>query len=215
MPVFDLVAAGFGAVMLARHGPRALLFAAPSLLRTSAGPAEPARSPAEQRARDELQALGFVEAATLATRGPLGAVRERHAVLALPAEGVFADVAAGGTDAPVRFLSACPDGAVLLTSNERRAAVEGRGGRAAGLAGAGLAATLAAHRKGLERFAVEHGAPSAPADPEGRLAAARVWAAGLGRSDVRRATAIHFVNALLALAILAAGVNGAVRNVRS
>ncbi len=214
MPVFDLVAAAFGAFMLARHGPRALLFAAPSLLRPRAGPAEAARSPAEQRARDDLAALGFEEAATLSWQGPLGAVRERHAVLALAAEGIFADVASGRSDATVRFVSACPDGAILLTSNERRAAVGGRHGRAAGLVGAGLDATLAAHRKGLERFAADHGQPSARPDPEGRLAAARAWAAGLGRSDVRRATAIHFVNALLAAAILAAGVNGAVHSIR-
>jgi hypothetical protein len=213
MPVFDLLAAAFGAFMLVRHGPRALLFAAPSLLRPSAAPPEPARSPAEQRARDQLEALGFEEAATLSWRGPLGSVRERHAVLALASEGVFADVASGRSDAPVRFVSACPDGAVLLTSNERRAAIEGRHGRAAGLVGAALDATLAAHRKGLERFARAHGTPSARAEPGSRLAAARAWAVGVGRSDVRRATVIHFVNALLAVAILAAGVKGAVRTI--
>ncbi len=200
MLVFQALVAAFAVLMLVRHGPRALLFAAPSLLRSRVGPPEPARSSAEQRARDTLAELGFRDAAALQEGGPAGALRVRWSVVSDGA--TYADVDPRGA---VRFVSPCPGG-ILVTAAYRRAAVSGRGGRAAGLPGATPAAALAAHRAGLARFAAEHGAPSAPSDQTARAEAARRWSHTLGRSEVRLATGVNFVNALLAVALLAASM---------
>jgi len=201
MLAFQALVAAFALVMLWRHGPRALAFAAPSLGRLRAGPPAPARSAAEQRAREALAELGFRDAATLEEAGPLGALRVRWAVLA--GGDTYADVDARGA---IRFVSPCAGGPALVTATWRRPPISGRGGRVAGLPGATPQGALAAHRAGLAAFAAENGAPSAPPDPASRLEAARRWARTLGRRERRLATALNFVNALIALALLASAV---------
>jgi hypothetical protein len=99
----------------------------------------------------------------------------------------------------VRFVSAAPDGAALVTH----------------LPDATPEGALAAHAKGLAAFERGHGRPSAPPDLSARLEAARAHARGPARGEVRRATALSFLNALLAAILIASSVNGIAVALRS
>lgn len=209
MLAFQAFAALFALLMLARHLPRALLFVAPGLVRFRAGPVPAARSPGELRARDALAALGFAPVGALAERAPLGAVDGAHEVLAHRDGLAWADLAAGRGAARVRFVTPCTDGEVIETAN----APADDGGRA--LPGATLAATFAAHRKGVERLAPAHGGTAPASDLAGRVAAAARHHRLRGRAALRRATALAFANALLAAAILAVAVKALAAALRS
>jgi hypothetical protein len=203
---FQALAALFAVVMLVRHLPRALLFVAPALLRARGRPPAAARSPAEGRVREELAALGFSETGTISERGPLGAFALEFAVFTAADGKAWADLSSGRTPA-IRIVTRCADGALLVTA---AAGWPGRvhssaGGRAF-LPDPSPGAAVAAHRKGLEAFEREHGPASAPADLAARLRAARDHLRGRGGRELRAATAVHFANALLAMAILAAAV---------
>jgi hypothetical protein len=189
----------FALFMLWRYGPAALLFAAPSLRRPAVGPPEPSRSTAEERVRGELASLGFAHLGSLAERGPLGALGEEFAVFASPDGTAWADVAVGGREPWARLVSAAPDGALLVTS----------------VPGATTAGVLAAHRKGLPAFGQAHGGAAAPPELAARLEAARRWASGGGRRSVRGATAGSFVNASLAVLLLATSVTALVSGLKS
>lgn len=199
MLAVHLLVAAFAGLMLVRHGPGALLFVAPSLRRPRGLPARPARSPAEQRIHDDLEGLGFRHVGTLVERGPLGALSREWAVFGDEERGVWGDVAVGRPGGWVRFVTSGEDGAALLTE----------------LPDATAEGALAAHEKGLAAFGRAHGQPSAPADLASRLEAARVHAAGPARAEVRRATALSFANALLALVLVASSVNGIAGALRS
>ncbi|HSN92500.1 MAG TPA: hypothetical protein VLS93_14810 [Anaeromyxobacteraceae bacterium] len=192
MLAFHLLVGAFAVLMLVRHGPAALLFVAPGLRRPHAGPAGPARSPAEQRIRDALAGLGFRPIGTLTERGPLGALAREWVVLGGEGCSAWADVAEGRGGGWVRFVSASPDGAALETE----------------LPDATPEGALAAHRKGLEAFERAHGRSAAPPDLAARLEAARAHARGPARGKVRQASAMSFVNATLALVLVASSVNG-------
>lgn len=213
MLAFNALAAAFALFMLFRHGPRALLFLAPGLVRARVEPPGPARSAAEQRAREALEALGFGHLGALWERSPLGGFAEHCEVFAGPGGDAFADVVSGG--ARVRFVSPCRDGAQLLTDGAPRPAIEGRGGRAAGLPGAEPAAAWAVHAKALAGFTATHGPAAAPASLDARLAAASAWRRGLGRRELRRLALVPFLNAVLASAILAFAVKLLVTGLRT
>jgi hypothetical protein len=195
MLAFHALVAVFAALMLVRHGPRALLFVAPSLRRVRVGPPTPSRSPAEERARDALATLGFRHLGSLSERGPLGALEERWAVFASGDGRSWADVAVGRGGGWVRFVSPGAGDALLVTA----------------LPDSTPAGGLAAHGKGLEGF---DSAP-APAELEARLEAARRFARGAARGDVRRATMMSFVNAILAALLVASSVNGLASGLKS
>jgi hypothetical protein len=190
MLALHAIVGAFAVFMLARYGPAALLFVAPALRRPAVSPPAPPRSIAEERMREELEALGFRHIGSLAERGPAGALAEEFAVLAAADGTAWADVAAGTRGAWVRLVSAAPDGAVLVTA----------------LPDATAAGALAAHRKGVEPFRRAHGGAAAPPDLGARLEAAGRWARGPGRGAVRGATAMSFVNAALAALLLATSV---------
>jgi hypothetical protein len=199
MLAVHLLVAGFAALMLTRHGPAALLFVAPSLRRPRSGPAGPARSPGGQRVRDELEGLGFRHLGTLVERGPLGALSREWAVFGGEGRAAWGDAAEGREGGWVRFVSSGEDGASLVTE----------------LPDATAPGALAAHEKGLAAFERVHGRASAPPDLTARLEVARARARGPGRGEVRRATALSFANALLALALMASSVNGIAIALRS
>ena len=199
MLAFHLLVAAFAVLMLVRHGPGALLFVAPALRRPREGPVGPARSPAEQRVRDALEGLGFRPLGMLVERGPLGALAREWAVFGGEGRAAWADVAEGRGGGWVRFVSSGPDGAALVTE----------------LPDATPEGALAAHEKGLAAFERAHGRPAAPPDLAARLEAARAHARGPARSEVRRATALSFLNALLAVVLMASSVNGIAGALRS
>jgi hypothetical protein len=199
MLAFHALVLAFALVMLARHGPAALLFVAPSLRRPAGEPPAPATTTAEARARDDLAALGFRQVGSLEERGPLGALAERHAVLASEDGRSWADVSAGRRGGRVRLVSVAPGGELLVTA----------------LPDATPAGALAAHEKGLEAFERRHGRAAAPAEIEARVEAAWRYARGPGRGQVRGATAMSFVNAALAAVLLASSVNGLAAGLKS
>jgi hypothetical protein len=206
----------FALYMLARHGRRALLFLAPSLLRVEPHAGAAPRTLAQVRAGEALEALGFVRLGAWRQVAPLGALDDWSDAWAAADAGVYADVAAAApaAGAPVTFVSPFPDGAFVLTANHARLATRGPKVQAGGLPGAALDAALAAHRIAVERFAREHGSPAAPPELAARVAAARRFRAGPGRGELRRLTAMSFANACVALVLLATSVNLAARGVR-
>jgi hypothetical protein len=214
--MLHLLAALFALYMLARHGRRALLFVAPSLVRVEARAGDPPRTIAQVRAGEALQALGFVRLGARREVAPLGAVDDWSDVWAAADGEVYADVGAGapGEGAPLEFVSPFADGAFVVTADHPRLALRGPRVQAGGIPGATVEAALAAHRIALARFAREHGAAMARPDLEARVAAARRFRAGPGRGELRRLTAMSFANACVALALLGASVNLAARGLR-
>jgi hypothetical protein len=197
---FQTLAAVFALLMLARHLPRALLFLFPGLVSFRPLPDAGARSPAELRAREELERLGFAPVGAFRERAPLGAVREEHEVFAHRDGLAWADLAPGRAGARVRFVSPLEDGELVATANE------GRPGQPAALSGATLDATWAAHRKGVARLAPMHGGAAAARDLTGRITTAAAAHRRGGRAELRRASVLAFANAVLAAAILGVAV---------
>jgi hypothetical protein len=214
--LLNALAALFALYMLARYGRGALLFVAPSLVRVEGEPSAGPRTLAQLRAGEALAALGFVRLGARREAGPLRALDARLDAWALPEGGIYADVAEGAPagGARVSFVSPFPDGAFVVTANHARLALRGPKLQAGGLAGATLEAALAAHRVALARFAREHGAPSAALDLEARLASARRYRAGPGRREIRRETAMSFLNACIALVLLVGSMNLVARRLK-
>jgi hypothetical protein len=207
--LLNVLAALFALFMLARHGRRALVFLAPSLVRVTGGEDEPPRTLAQVSAGEALAALGFVRLGSVREAGPLGALDERSDAWAGADGAAYADVAEGapGRGASVTFVSPFADGAFVVTANHARLALAGPRLQAGGLPGATVEAALAAHRVAVERFAREHGTPAAFPALAARLEAARRYRAGPGRGELRRLTAMSFANACIALVLLAGSVN--------
>jgi len=205
MNVFHLLVAVFAAVQLARYARRALVFAAPGLVTVEGLPGAPSPAPLRTRAGEELEELGFVRLGVRRERAPLGGLSIEADAFAHPAEGAYADVFQDTPSSPaaVQLFTPFSDGAAVLTANFRRRGVVGPRLQAGGLPGATVAQTLAAHRVAAARFQADHGEPQVGADMEARVSAARAWYRGEGRRELRRTTLPSFVNACLAIAILA------------
>lgn len=197
---FQALAAAFALLMLARHLPRALLFLFPGAVSFRPMPDPGSRSPAELRARETLERLGFGPVGAYRERAPLGAVREDHEVFAERGGLAWADLGIGRAGVRVRFVTPLEDGELVATANE------GRPGQPGTLPGATLAAAWAAHRKGVERLAPDHGGRVPARDLAGRLDAAVAAHRRSGRGELRRGTALAFANAVLAAAILGVAV---------
>jgi hypothetical protein len=213
MLFLNLLVAAFTLVMLARHGPRAILFVAPRAVRVTGDADAPARTIGQVLGAETLAALGFRRLGLRRERSPLGGLDMEVDAWAHP-DGTCADVyPAAGREPIIAFVTAFGDGFQLGTSNFRRYAVESAAGRVGGLAGAALEGTLAAHRKAAAPLAAEHGAPAPVGDLEGRLAIARRYFAGIGAVELRRPTFLSLLNALLALVLLASSVKLALRAV--
>jgi hypothetical protein len=219
MNAFHILVVLFAAYMLFRHGRRALLFLAPGLVRVRGEAGAPPASPMQLRAGDELAGLGFARLGTRCEEGALGGLSLASDAWVNQAEGAFADVfdhlPRHGHGPWVYFLSAFSDGATVLTANHPRLARSTPWLQTGGLPGSSLAATWAAHRVAAERFAAQHGRPSAPTDLEARQAAARAWYRGPGRGELRRLFFLNFLNALVALLLIAASAKAIARSLRS
>jgi hypothetical protein len=216
---FNGLALLFAAWMLVRHGRRGLLFVAPGLVRVAGDRDAPPATPGQLRAGEELARLGFTRLGARREEGPLGGLRLGTDAWASEREGTFADVfdhaPRGGGPPWAYFLSPFADGALVLTANHPRLARSTDRLLTGGLPGSSLEATLAAHRKAVERFAGRHGSPAAPADLAARLALARAWYRGPGRRELRRLFLVHFVNSLAAMALAAACAGTLARALRT
>lgn len=205
-PALHLLVVAFALYMLARHGRRALAFAFPGKVLLDGAEGEEPRTPLQHRAEGELDSLGFARLGARRERTLLGGLDLASQAYANETAGSYADVldhAPARAGPLVYFLSVFPGGAAVLTANHSRPALSTREVQSGGLPGAGVAETFAAHRKALERFAARHGAPAAPARLAARQEAARAWYAGPGRREVRRICALNFLNAVVALALVA------------
>ncbi len=205
MQTFHLFVLLFALYMLVRHGRRAALFLAPSLVRAEGDREAAPATPALARAGDELERLGFARLGSRRESGALGGLDLVSDAWANEPEGSYADVFAhaprGGGGPWAYFLSPFADGAVVLTANHPRLARSTERLRTGGIPGATLEATWAAHRSAVGRFAERHGRPGAPADLRARAEAARAWYRGPGRPELRRLFFLNFVNALFAVLI--------------
>ncbi len=216
MQAFHVLVVLFAIYMLAKHGRRAALFLAPSLMRAegdaSAGPATAALA----RTGDELEQMGFARLGARRESGALGGLDLASDAWANEPEGAYADVLAHaprGGGPRFYFLSPFHDGAVVLTANHPRFARSTDRVQTGGLPGAGLEATWAAHRVAVGRFAERHGAPEVRADMAARAEAARAWYRGPGGSELRRLFLASFLAAAMAILIGAVGAKALVRSI--
>lgn len=211
MLFLQALVAAFTLVMLARHGPRAILFLAPRSVRVTGDAEAPPRVSGQLAAGELLAPLGFQRLGLRHERSPLGGLDMEVDAWAHP-DGTCADAyPARGRDVVVGFVTAFGDGFQLGTSNFRRNPVVRANGRVGGLAGAGLEAALAAHRKAAEPLAERHGAPRPVADLGARLEVARAFYAGIGGAELRRPAFLSLLNAALALVLLASAIQLALR----
>lgn len=205
MQTFHLFVVLFAAWMLVRHGRRAALFLAPSLVRAEGDPEAPPATPALARAGDDLSRLGFVRLGARRESGAMGGLDLCSDAWAHEPAGAYADVFAhaprGGRGPWIYFLSPFADGAAVLTANHPRLSRSTERLLTGGLPGATLEATWAAHRAAVGRFAARHGAPGARADLEARAEVARAWYRGPGRAELRRLFLVNFLNAVVAILI--------------
>jgi hypothetical protein len=190
---FNLLVAAFALLQCARYARRALLFMAPTL-RVWGEPGAAPRSARRLRAGAALEALGFASLGIQHERAPLGALEVEGDVYASPQRAAFADVLDDGAAGPrVRFFTPFTGGAAVVTAAFQRPAVASARILAGGMPEAPLEAVLAAHEVAVARFRALHGSPDVSLDLESRLAAARTWARGQGRRELRRAHAPAFV----------------------
>ncbi len=219
MQTFHLFVVLFATWMLVRHGRRAALFLFPSLVRSGGDAAAPPATPAQARAGDELERLGFVRLGARRESGALGGMDLGSDAWANEPEGAYADVfdhaPRGGGGPWAYFLSPFADGAVVLTANHPRLARSTDRLRTGGLPGATLEATWAAHRVAVERLAAGHGRPGARADLSARDEVARVWYRGPGRPELRRLFLMNFLNALVAVLVGAVSARALARALTS
>ncbi len=203
MRVFDLLVALFALVQIARYGRRALLFAAPAV-RLSSEPGAPPGSAPRLRTGEALEELGFVPLGTRWEQGILGSFDLELDAYAHPARGVYADVLDGPPKEGARavLFTPFPDGAAVLTATFPRRAISTARAQVGAVPGP-LGAALAAHDVAVRRFTSTHGSPAVAPDLGARVEAARAWYLGEGRRELRRSSALAFVNAALGLALLA------------
>lgn len=217
MQTFHVLVVLFALLMLVRHGRRAVLFLAPSLVRAEGDAAATPATPALARAGDELERMGFARLGARRESGALRGLDLASDAWANEAEGAYADVFAhaprGGHGPWGYFLSPFADGAMVLTANHPRLARSTDRIQTGGLPGAGLEATWAAHRAAVSRFAASHGAPGARADLAARAEVARAWYRGPGRAELRRLYLASFINAVVAVLIGAVSAKALARSI--
>lgn len=204
-PVLNVLVGLFALYMLLRHGRRALLFVAPRLVRIEAK--EEPSTVAQLRAGAELEELGFARLGSRSEHAIAGGLDLHSDVYGNGTAGTFADLFAHQTSpasgALVAFFSRFPDGAMVLTANHPRMSMSTGMGQIGGLPSSGIGPTWAAHQKAVARFAERHGPPSEAGDMASRLEAARRWYGGIGGRELRRLFTVSFLNALIALLLLA------------
>jgi hypothetical protein len=202
----NLLVLAFTLVMLARHGPRAVLAIAPRSVRVTGDADAPPRTTGMMAAGELLEGLGFRRLGLRAERSPLRGLDMEVDAWVHP-DGTCADAyPTPGRDVLVAFLTTFADGYQLGTSNFRRLAAENARGRVGGLKGTAAEGALAAHRKAAAALVERHGAPRVPADLAARVAAARDFYAGVGAAEMRRPAFLSLVNAALALVLLASSI---------
>lgn len=206
---WQILIAGAAALwFLFRYLPQALLFLAPSLLRTREtsddGSLDPDREPAMERVHKGLTELGFEKVGAIQVSPPLSA-GWAELVYAAPSLHAFADVDARGAAIAVTLLTPFEGGRAVLTSDFRRPTTEAPGYLAGGLPGSDIPALWAAHRRRIEHFhpGGEIPAPWPDFSLGGRIAANEAIARGAGGRDVRNRAAFPLLYVLLALALLA------------
>lgn len=206
MRSFDLLVAAFALLQALRYGRRAVPFLLPGV-RVTGEPGAPPPGAARLRLSAELERLGFTPLGALRERGPLGAGRALDA-WADGARRAYADVwqEPGGGAPRLALFTPFADGAYVLTADHPRRSVATERAQAGAVVDAAPEALLAAHAVAVQRFARRHGPPAVEPDLGARLAAARAWHAGEGRRERRRAAALPFAVAALALVVLASAV---------
>lgn len=211
MLLLNALVAIYALVMLARHGPRALLFVAPGAIRVTGDPAAPPRTLGQVAAGEVLAALGFRRLGLRRERSPLGGMDMEVDAWA-HADGTCADAYPGaGQTVAVTFVTTLADGFQVGTSNFRRGAAESVSGRVGGIDGAAPEGALAAHRKAVEALSAGHGAPRPMADLAARVEAARRYYAGIGATELRRPALMSLLNATIALMLFGWSVRLALR----
>ncbi len=211
MRTFNLLVALFAVLQCVRYGRRALLFLFP-LVQIRGEPAAPPASARRIRLGEELEELGFTPLGRSHERSPLGARRVESDAYASARRGAYADVVAEGAGPTVVFFTPFGDGAAVLTSDAPRRSVLTEQVQAGGMPDAPLPAVLAAHEVAVRRLSARHGSPAVAEELEARLAAARVWAAGEGRRELRRQHAPAFGIVLFGFLLLASAVSILLRN---
>jgi hypothetical protein len=212
-PFVNALVATFALFMLVRHGRRALLFASPRLVRVTAE--ERPSTVGQLRAVSELEELGFRRIGGKRERGIAGGLDLQSEVYVNRAVGTFADVYAhqppGSPTAMVTFLSPFADGALVLTANHPRVPILSERGLVGGLQLTDIGATWGAHQKAIEHFTAKHGAPAVEETLASRLSTARAWYRGVGGRELRKLFTFNFLNALIALLLLAGTVEVVLR----
>jgi len=201
----------YALVMLARHGPRAILFVAPGRIRVRGDAAAPARTTAQVAAGELLAGLGFRRLGLRHERSPLGGL-DLEVDSWVHDDGTCADAyPAPGRAVPIAFLTAFGDGYLVGTSNFRRASAGTASGRVGGLAGASPDAALAAHRKAVAASSTGHGEPRPVADLAARVELAHRYYKGIGAAELRRPAMMSLLNATIALVLFGWSVRLALR----
>lgn len=199
MLVLNVLVAVYALVMLARHGPRALLFVAPRAIRVTGDPAAAPRASGQIAAGEALELLGFRRLGLRRERSPLGALDLELDAWAHE-DGTCADAyPVGGRSPAISFLTTLGDGFQVATSNFRRAAARSAAGRVAAIEGAAVEGALAAHRKAVEPLLESHGGGRPVADLAARIELARRYYGGIGAVELRRPSLMSLLNAAIAL----------------
>lgn len=210
MLVLNALVAIYALIMLARHGPRAVLFVAPGSIRITGEAEAPTRSSGQAAAGEALAALGFRRLGLRRERGPVGGL-DIEVDAWVHDDGTCADAyPAAGRAVAVSFLTTFADGFQLATSNFRRPSGGHSRGRFGGIEGGAPEAVLAAHRKAADGLAA-HGAARSVPDLAARLEVARAYYAGIGAMELRRPALMSLLNALIATALFLWSARLAVR----
>jgi len=204
---FNLLVAAFALVQVVRYARRGLFFLAPAV-QVLPLEDEPDRSAHRLRLGAALEELGFVLLGVACERAALGAFSSEADAYVSPGRAAFADVLEEDATrrARVRFFTPFPDGAAVLTAGFEKRAVLSPRLEAGGMPDAPLEDLLAAHEVAVRRFAARHGPPQVAPELAARLAAARAYYAGVGRSELRRGNALAFALLLFALVLFASSV---------
>lgn len=212
MLLLNVLVAIYALVMLARHGPRAVVYLAPRTIRIAGEADAQPRSSGQIATGELLGSLGFRRLGLRREHSPLRGLDLEVDAWAAD-DGTCADAyPAPGRAVAVAFLTTLGDGFQVGTSNFRRPGVQTAAGRVGGLNGAAPEAVLAAHRKSVEALSASHGAPRPVADLGARVEAARRYYSGIGAAELRRPALMSLLNAAIALALFGWSVRLALRN---
>jgi hypothetical protein len=212
MLLLNALVAIYALVMLARHGPRAVLYVAPRTIRIRGDADALPRTSGQVAAGELLESLGFARLGLRHERSPLGGLDLAIDAWAHP-DGTCADAyPTGGRAVAIGLLTTLGDGFQVATANFKRPTAEGAAGRVEGLAGLSAENALIAHRRTAEGLAGSHGEARKVAGLEERLDLARRYYAGIGATELRRPALMSLLNSVIALALFGWSVRLALRN---